>query len=164
MVTHYTLLHGSPDFTLNRLRLIQNHAARIITGTKKLKCVFDYISDTLISPDEINAYHNSERYKNTVMEIKKFDPLQDILAREVHTQMRDLIVTEIVLNNATRAGGIVNMTTLQAKNAEKNTTRKLYVVKVIVHQCTEVKQKQTLLSLYVQTGEQRKHTEALQMS
>ena len=88
------------------------------------------ISETMITPDTICRFRGSEEYLN-------FDEYQSRaverpITKDLHTKIRNNVITDIILNNATRTGVIINMFQLQVAAALYTATTKCFVVEVII--------------------------------
>ena len=85
--------------------------------------------ETMIRPEDVREYRLSSSYKATKKLIEDTD-LGSYVSKDIHSKIRNQIIAELVINNATRTGGIINMTLEQVEKAIYIESRDCYVIKV----------------------------------
>lgn len=87
----------------------------------------------MITPAVINEYKASGGAKDALQYLDDPDATTDqgIMTLRAHTRVRNYLVLMLAVNNATRAGGITEMTIAQFQGAVYCESRDNYVIQVI---------------------------------
>lgn len=86
------------------------------------------LTERLLLTEHVDAYAQSERAKEAVKLLKGKYP---VYTKEQHSLVRNYLIFCITINNACRAGAVVNLTLEQVATAQPVDGK--YVVKVRVH-------------------------------
>ena len=86
----------------------------------------------MITPEMIKKYETSHRAQDAIKCLESFDSSSSLLSMAEHTQIRNFIMVNLAINNATRAGGVTNLTLGNFKQAEFFQAKKNFIAKVSI--------------------------------
>ena len=86
--------------------------------------------EKMMTPLDVGAYLKGKRATEALGYLNGNDPLPNIIPTQLHGKLRNYIIIRTVFANATRAGGICNMTVEEFKSAVYFQTKDQHVVQV----------------------------------
>ena len=88
-----------------------------------------YVTAEIITPQIINAYDSGENSKSAVRYLASAGHNVPVTL-DAHTRVRNYLIVQMGVNNATRTGALMNMTVANVRNAEQ--IGATYVIQVIL--------------------------------
>ena len=127
------------EFTIQRVQDLQTHLPKgrktvhrhgAVENTER----FVKESEEALTPDDVKSLENSEHARQVVKNIVEIADGNQVSKRQF-TEIRDYLLTTLILHNGTRMGIVENCTVKQFQSAKKDTEGN-YVVLVTNHKIT----------------------------